>query len=233
MKKALILLLVIVLLILNCSISVADVDFDISEYLKEQDVLTVDVDTENDVAFIKTKIPVSDLAFAHKYESDYSYSFMQNDIIVLHYFSSSRFPAFRTWIYYTAEKPQYFYSVSFDFEGVRYTFSDVGDKDRVVLSNNNEYTEGLLITYGENNTDFYNAILKAGADYVPKKYTQQENSNTIAPKMKMILHGLEDVEVDVPDAFWTDMLLLALPILKDNIWYFVKENDGTPCKMTR
>ena len=205
----------------------ADNDFTIDTYLEYKTLFDVDVDMDSGVAFIETTRSVADLSFQHKFESDYDYSCIRNDILVLDYFSSSQYPVVRTWITYNAQDAQYFHSVSFELEGTTYTFTDVGNKDRVTKTEHG-YRERLLIKYGSNNKDFFSAVTARALVYL-----YDEDENKTAPKMKMTLHGLETVEADVPEAFWDDFALLVLPFVSnDYAWMkYVKDNDGTPCKV--
>ena len=209
----------------------ADADgFNLNPYTQYDTLFNIDVDTDSGVAFLETNEKTANLAFQHKYESNYLYSYIQSDVLVLNYFSSDRYPVLRTWITYCADNAQYIHSVSFEINGTTYTLSDVGDKDRVEKTDNG-YRERLLIRYGKNNSDFFAEILSSCIGYL----LNNDDENKKAPVMKMTLHGLENIEVYVPDTFWTDFGLLALPFTSNDFaWLsYIADNEGNPCKVKK
>ena len=228
MKKVLAVLFAVLFLTNTCAAFADDDAFTVKTYTDYDSLFEVDVDTEKDICFVETKCKVSDLAFIHKHESDYSYSYIQSDLLVLDYYSTERYPIFRTWVYYSAASPQYIHSISFEFDGKKYMFTDVGDKDRV-RKNDNDYTESLLIKYGTKNSEFFAAILLASVNYV-----MNEDENKTPPVMKMTMYGLEEIEVTVPEEFWQDFALLGLPFLSNDLaWIkYIAKTEGTPCKIT-
>ena len=232
LKKSFACFLALCILLTCAAVSYADdSDFDIEKYSKYEKLFDIDIDTDSDVAFIETNTAVSKLAFQHKYESEYSYSYIQSDIIVIDYSRSSRFPVIRTWITYNADKAQNIDSVTFKYDGKTYTFTGIGDKERVTKEENG-YRERLLIRYGTDNADFFIAVSVGSVGYLQK--INQNDANAKAPEMTMILHGDEDIEATVPADFWTDFGLLVLPFMSnDYAWvHYIGENDGTPCKVT-
>lgn len=229
MKKVFCMLLVLAVFLGSCSAAFADGDeYTVKPYADYESLFTVDVNTEKDVAFVETTLEAKDCAFTHKYESSTTYSAIYNDILVLDYSKSSRYPLLRTWIIYAADKAQNIKSVTFELEGQSFTFTDISNEDRVEKSEKG-YTEKLLIKHGKNNSDFWVKIMAAAISSL----STDEDKKTEAPKMKMILHGDEDIEADVPDKFWFDFGLLALPyISNDGAWikYFTY-TDGTPLEV--
>lgn len=206
----------------------AETEFTTNPYTEYETLFKVDLNTDSGSAFITTKLPTKDVSFTHKYESDYTYSTINSDILVLDYYKTDRQPVFRTWIYYNGSKPLYFHSVSFELDGKKYMFSEVGDKDWV-KQNDNDYSEQLLIRYGKNNSEFFSSVLVDSL-----LYAMSEDENKVAPEMKMTLHGIEDIEVTVPEGFWTDFMLLGLPFTSNDFeWiHFIGQTDGNPCKVT-
>ena len=131
-------------------------------------------------------------------------------------------------MYYSAATPQYIHSITFEFEGKKYLFTDVGDAERV-RKGEHDYTESLLVKYGQKNSEFFSAILLASV-----KYAVSKDENKTPPQMKMTLHGLEEIEVMVPDEFWEDFALLGLPFMANDLaWIkYIAKTEGTPCKIT-
>ena len=205
--------------------------FEMSLYSENSELYNVDVDSERGVAFIETSEKNSNVAFTHKYESDFYYSTIRNDILVIDYYKSSRYPVVRTWIDYRADKALNIYAVSFVYDGKTYTFSDVADKDRVVQLENG-VSEQLLIKYGSNNSDFFVDIAMAVVEYGFARFGDDGDSEAKQPEMKMILHGTEDVVVDeLPTGFWNDLFVIVMSMMKDDYLQFIRDNEGTPCKV--
>lgn len=228
MKKLLAVLLAVLFVMNTCAALAESEEFTVKTYSDYDSLFSIDVDKDKDIAFVETKCSVADLAFVHKHESDYSYSYIQSDLLVLDYYSTDRYPIFRTWVYYSAATPLYIHSISFEFEGKKYMFTDVGDADRV-KQGEHDYTESLLIKYGQKNSDFFAAVLLASV-----RYAMDKDENKTAPQMKMTLIGLEEIEVTVPEEFWQDFALLGLPFLANDLaWIkYIAKTEGTPCKVT-
>lgn len=204
--------------------------FEMSFYSSNANIYSVDVDSDSGVAFIETKSSNSELAFTHKYESNFYYSTIRSDILVIDYFKSNRYPVFRTWIDYRADKALNIYAVSFVIDGKTYTFSDVADRDRIEKLDNG-VSEKLLIKYGSANSDFFASVAADSLSYAFSRYGGEGDSEVETPQMKMILHGTEDVEVDIPANFWVDFSLLALSMTENDYLGYIGDNDGTPCKI--
>lgn len=226
MKKTLALLCALVLLLHALP---ALGDFNIGHFTENTSIFSVDVEAESGVAFIETIMPAKDLAFEHKYESPKNYSLLRNDILVLNYFSSAdRSPVFRTWIYYCTTKPIYAHSVTFELEGTAYTFTDVAGSGRIT-TNESDTEEDLLIRYGSSNLDFLAVVMARATQYAYSRFGDEGDQNVQPPKMKMILHGLEDIELDVPDGFWLDFGLLTVGLIETDSLGQIGQNTGTPC----
>ena len=223
------LILVLLALVMSCSAAFAEsTEFTEKPYADYPTLFSIEYNEENNIAFIEVDADISEYAFTHKYESEYHYSSIYNDILVINYSSTDRFPVLRTWINYTADKPQHFTSVTFILEGKSYTFTDISSEDRN-RELENGYLEQLLIKYGMNNVDFFREVVSTSVAYL----TSDDDTKQL-PVMKMILHGDEDIEAVVPDMFWTDMGMLTLPFFNnDGAWLsYIFDNDGTPCTVS-
>ena len=230
MRKSLALLLFFAMLV-SCCAAFAEGElkpFDLKTYEDNPDYFTIDIDTEDDLAFIQTTYDAASLAFIHKYDSDYYYSFLSSDILVIDYSKEGeRVPVFRTWIYYAADAPQNITSVTFEIDGKAYTFTDIADPERNEVRENG-YSENLVIKYGIDNWDFFTVVAANAMDYI-----LSEDENAAAPEMKMILHGDEEIEAVVPENFWADFSFVIAPFLADDgdwLQYLV-QNSGTPCEI--
>ena len=146
MKKIVSLLLIAILIISVPQQAFAardPLDFSV---VRNSDNLTIDVDRDNNVAFIESSLSTSDRSFNHKYENDYLYSSTKFDVIIVDYYGDS-YPVFRLWIKYTADKFQYINAVTFIVDDVRYTFSGISSTDSLTEIEHG-VSEDLLIKYG-------------------------------------------------------------------------------------
>ncbi len=230
MRKGLALLLFFAMLV-SCAAAFAEEEvtpFDLKTYEENTEYFTIDVNTEDDLAFVETTFDAEALAFTHKYDSEYYYSHIYNDIIVIDYSKEGeRIPVFRTWICCRADVPHNIASVTFEIGGKAYTFTEVSDPDWNEQKENG-YAENLLIDYGYNNWDFFAAVASNALSYI-----LDEEGNTPAPEMKMILHGDEDIEAMVPENYWGDFSFLIAPFIANSgSWLMhLADNDGTPCEI--
>lgn len=228
MKKLFAAILALIM-ILSLASALADPVFDMATYSEYDSLFDIQEDPESHNAFVMTKMETESLAYTHKYESDSLYSFIQSDIIVLDYDSAEAFPILRTWIYYCADEPLGIESVSFVVDGITYTLTDVTDGDGGFVDERGSCEE-LLIIYGTDNWEFFTAMMANSISYA--SMSQNETDTVDPPDMKMILHGKEDVEVDVPANCLFDYGLLAMPFLSSDDWLqFVLEMDGNPCEV--
>ena len=232
MKRGLALILFAAMLVSCCAAfaeeEAAVTPFNLNTFESNTDYFTVEVDAENDRAFVETKYDAESLAYTHKYESDHYFSFVTNDILVLNYSDENgREPIFRTWIYYAADALQNITSVTFEIDGKSYTFTDISDPARNEQKENG-YVEKLVIKYGFDNWDFFAAVAASAVSFM-----LSEEENKTAPELKMILHGDEDIEAMVPENFWGDFAFLMAPFLADDgAWLqHLLQNDGTPCEI--
>ena len=198
--------------------------FTTQPYADYPSLFYVEADQAAGCTFIGTQLPTEQCAFTHIYESQNLYSLIQSDILVID-LSDGPFPVLRTWIYFASDNPHNIQSVTFLFEDKKYTFTDIADSERNEITEKGS-TERLLIQYGRDNSDFLSDILVGSLAYL-----LSEDENAAAPEMKMILHGDEDIEAVIPDAFWQDFALLVLPYTNnDYAWLsYIGLNDGTPC----
>ncbi len=194
MRKTFALLLALTLLC-ACFPALAEIDL---TYVRENTrYFTMDVNTDEDVAFITANLSVEDRSFVHKYESDTRYSFTEFDLLAIDYSKPSIYIVPRLWIYYAADEYLMIDSVSFNIDGTRYTFTDVGSADRRTRDDNG-CIEKLLIKFSNENLDFLVAL----ANYI-KPFDTYDKLKSNA-KITMTLHGREDVTVDLTGDFFLD-----------------------------
>ena len=91
------LLCAILCLCLLCAAAAAETGFDLS-VIRQNDYLEIDVDSEEEVAFVESTFSTKDLSFVHSRESEKLYSSTHMDILIIDYFSSGAYPVWRLWI---------------------------------------------------------------------------------------------------------------------------------------
>lgn len=196
-KKALCILLVICVIMPICAnaggFSVASMD-SLSE------IITIDVDRDADVAFVESKLPTKERAFTHKYESNTRYSSTEFDMLVINYFESNAYPIFRLWINYCADDFLNINSVTFELDGVKYTFSGIADRDWL-YSYDDGIEERLLIKFGISNLSFLAAL--------ENKFSEINDISEIDQlDISLTLHGSENITVKLDSGFWLDFFAL-------------------------
>ena len=115
MKKTVCLVLAVLLLCLGAAASASENTFDLKP-LQENQYLTIDVNEEQNVAFVESFLQDGDTAFSHKGESDSKYSFTWFDLLILNYGDeSSAFPVMRLWVEVCTK------DVKYDFDSITFT----------------------------------------------------------------------------------------------------------------
>lgn len=220
-KLSFILALVLMLSCLSCAF--AD-DFDLTIVRENPGIYTLDVDTEDDVAFVETTLDAARRSFTHKYESTYRYSNTQFDILVIDYLTSSPRPVHRLWITYCADDNYMnITGVSFEVGGKKYTFSDIADPDWYEKDENG-YLERVLIKFDMDNLDFLIAL----EDAIPRDLHQLADAEPIT----MTLHGRENITVSLGEGFMLDFLLSKVALFETNATDYLSQTTGSPMKVT-
>ena len=168
----------------------------------------------------------ADRSFTHKYESSTRYSNTKFDILVVDYLKENAYPVMRLWVNYCADDDYLnITSASFILNGKKYTFSGIGNKDWYVKDDDG-YLEQVLIKFGMDNIDFlaalediFNGVDDVGA--VAKSAT-----------CKLILHGREDIEVELGEGFFLDFMAIKLGMVDINGLDFLEKAISTTMKIT-
>ena len=215
------LLLAIILLFTFCANAMA-ATVDLSYVRNDPDTYEIDVQVEDDLAFIETTYNAAELSFVHKYESTNLYSGTRFDMLVIDYLQSDAYPVFRLWLTYCADD-NYINasSVTFEVSGKKYTFSDIGDPDWY-YHDEDGYMEQMLIKFNDDNLDFLVAL----ENLLPETYEE-----LLEIKIPLTLHGREDIKTEVGSGFLMDFLAMKLAYVNANGLDFLSEPNGTPMKV--
>jgi hypothetical protein len=223
MKKLILFLLVATLL---CSLSPAmAATIDLSAIQAQDNLYTVDISDDGDAAFIESNLSAEARSFVHKYESSTLYSSTEFDVLIVDYQQSSNYPVFRLWIVYCADNGYINAdSVTFQVGKKQFTFTDISDEDWLTYDKENGYMEEMLIRFGEDNVDFLLALEEA----IKGKSESVETLNEVG--IKMVLHGKEDLVVELGSGFLLDFMALKSAWLDlDGVSYIddINGNDMT------
>ena len=177
---------------------------DLSKIRENPNIFTIDVDAENDIAFISSTLTLmtGERFFVNEFEGDARYSTTWFDMLVHNYFETNSYPVFRLWISYCADDFLYINSVTFELNGVKYTFSGVSDSEWRTTYDDGGIMEKMLIKFDMENLDFLVALDEA-AETVDNEIARMDELN-----ITLTLHGTKDVTVKLGKGFWTDFLLL-------------------------
>ena len=190
MKKTASLLLSLCLL-LSAASALADVDL---TYVKENPDIFEVYEGEGTCS-ISTTMTSGDLSFEHAHESEYYYSSTYFELWILDG-EDVIYPVLS--VNYCADDPLNITAVSFDVEGVRYTFQVEPDEPTQF---DNGISEDHLIFFGPENIAFL-AALENIVDAYDNADDLMEN------RITAILHGDEDLTVTLSDAFLLDYYIV-------------------------
>lgn len=205
--------------------------FTMSTFTEYPKIFTITERKEDDLVFIDTTTESRDEAFVHRYESDSYYSLIYPDIIVLNYSDTSgQFPVLRVWICYRGTKEMNFRSAEFILPGGdTFTVSDISEPDRVYLKDDGSYAEDLLVRFGTNNFPLFKELATAAIRYANDQYGDDGDRSAPPPAIRLVLHGNEDLEVNLPSVFWADLGLFCVTLPEDLDTSFITRNEGNPC----
>ncbi len=191
--------LLMLCLFAGCVRSYAD-PIDLSYVREHSSTMSLEVDSEEDIAFVDSELTVKDRSFIHKYESDNRYSATEFDVLLIDYSRSSIRAVPRLWIYYSADEYLYVNSVTFNVGGKAYTFTDIASPDRR-RKDDKGAMEDLLIKFGFDNCDFLIAL---------EEFIKPYNTLDLLKdaKITMTLHGTEDVTVELGFGFLLDFAVV-------------------------
>ncbi len=217
--------LLVVLMACSCFTVSSAAVLDLSSIRENSELFSIDVDTESDVAFIESQMSAQLRSFVHKYESSYRYSNTLFDILVVDYLKTDAYPIMRLWIIYCADDAYLnINSVSFIVDGKKYTFSGIADADWYEHDDNG-YVEKVLLKFGMENLSFLAALERVFSDVKDGSGAFQAAQNA---SCRMILHGREDIEVELGAGFFTDYLIMHMGFTSiDGLSYLNKVISST------
>jgi len=202
MKKTVCLVLAVLLLCLGAAASASENTFDLKP-LQENQYLTIDVNEEQNVAFVESFLQAGDTAFSHKGKSDSKYSFTWFDLLILNYGDeSSAFPVMRLWVEVCTKDVKYdFDSITFTIDGKAYTFTGLYSADFVEEGEGGENLQRMLLKFGTENLEFLvalEALFQGTSSY----------EELMAISIPVVLHGTEDVSTEMGGAMLMDFMAI-------------------------
>lgn len=208
--------------------------FDMTYYEANDKYFLIDIQQDGDTVTINSgrfaENPEYN-AFSTPYEREPYLSVIFPDITVMNYpREQEREAAFRIRIVYNGTKPLNIHSATFTGGGYTYAFSDIAfgsapESDGVC-------TETMTIVggSGDGNVLFLANLMAEAYGYAAKKYAS-EDKETVLPDWTLVLHGDEDVAVELPEGFWSDVAMLTTGLMEMNTFSFLTRNPGSPCEI--
>ena len=235
MKKIIALVLALTLAAgLTAAVAETPEFFDVSYFEQNENIFLVDVSEDGESARIISGDLDESHTFTTPYQSESYPNLIRPDIAVLNYpREQERQAAFRICILYNGTKPLNINSATFAGGGYEFTLSDIAmgsapEQDGV-------YTESLVIVGGnsDNNARFLATLMADALGYVQRRYiTDGGDVNAALPAWTLVLHGDEDVTVQLPEGFWDDVGLFTISLDDMNALGLIARNTGSPCEMT-
>lgn len=221
-------------LLLSAASALADDAVFSSDFFEQNDkIFTLEVDKDNDAGVVTANSSAEGKSFSTPYDSESYFSMIFPELIIGNYSQKDKqIGVFRIWIRYNGTKFLNIHSVSFIIDGVTYDITEISDPSRVMTRDDGTCTEVLLIKFGKNCAKFVARLCANAYMYMNSRYGKSGDKSTEAPKMTMILHGDEDIEVTVPDAFWDDMGVFAVALNNTNGYAEIGNSKGSPCTVT-
>lgn len=206
--------------------------FDVSYFEKNEDIFQVNVSQDGESVTISSKELMENRAFSTPYDTESYYSAIIPDIAVLNYpREQERQAAIRIRIIYNGTKPLNITSATFIGGGYEFTLSEIAvgsapEQDGV-------YTETMAVIGGNSNNNilFLATLMADSVSYAQRRYINEgADENAALPEWTLILHGDEDVTVQLPASFWADIALFTLSLTDMNALGLIARNQGTPCE---
>ena len=223
MKKTLAMILAVIMLSACCAPALAQ-KADLS-YVKSNPSL-FEVETIDGFVYVTSAIPAIERAFTHKYESEALYSCTHFLLMLVNYGTNWERSACLLHIYYSSEQGyQNIESVSFIIDGDEYLFTDISQVIRDY--ENGTYTEVPVISFVYDNLPFLVA-LEAQVNIALEQEDPVEWF--AAHPVIMVLHGKEDITVELDTSFYLDFLAMKIIIQEcvDVNETMATRPDGTP-----
>jgi len=226
MKKFFAFLMIGMLLLASVSSALA-ATIDLSPIEAESNIYTIDVNEDGKAAFIESALSAKERSFVHKYESTYLYSTTKFDVLIANYNQSNNYPIFRLWITYCADNGyQNIDSATFVLGNKQYTFTEIDDPEWLQYDKEKGYIEEVLIRFNTENLDFLLALEEA----IKGKSDSVEALDSV--KIKLVLHGKEDIVVELGSGFWLDFMALKSAWLDVDGVSYLEDIIGTDMSVT-
>lgn len=226
MKKVFAFLMIGMLLLASMSTAFA-ATIDLSPIEEQSSIYTVDVNSDGEAAFIESALGAKERSFVHKYESTYLYSTTKFDVLIVNYNQSSNYPVFRLWVTYCADNGyQNIDSATFVLGNKQYTFTEIDDPDWLQYDKEKGYIEEVLIRFNMENVDFLLALEEA----IKGKSDTVEDLESV--DIKLVLHGKEDIVVELGSGFWLDFMALKSAWLDVDGTSYLEDIIGTDMSVT-
>ena len=215
--------LVLLMAVLLLSPALAEDRFDLSEFEAYPAVFRIETNEERDIAFVDINQTAEELSFVHKYESEYYYSTIKNNLLVESYTGVYPLPILGISVTYHADEPLHIMGISFLLDGKEYLFDTLGVTDDVRQMEHG-ISEGVEVLFGSENRAFYEAVFFYALEYL----YGYGDENGAPPEMKMVLHGTEDLEVTVPNGYWFNLGVFIEFLNRSDALGYISINEGTP-----
>ena len=225
MKKTLVMMLAVVMLIACCAPALAQ-KANLTKVKSSPNLF--DVETIDDTVYITSALPMSNRSFVHKYESEQRYSGTEFMLMILNYGQSDEFSSYCLRIYYSTEQGyQNIDSVSFIIDDKEYLFTDVSQV--IQECENGTYTELVVIYFDNDNLEFLLPL----EDKVNAASDVEDSVEWLdAHPITMVLHGKEDIAVQLDGGFYLDFMAVKLAVVNTVDLFETLTYGGTGTTLT-
>ena len=243
MKKALALLLSLVLLAAAYPVLGEAAEtrkpaeyLDMAPFANSPDTFTIEVSEDGSVANIQVRVDAAAHAYFPDADTPSYYCMVYPVLFVTDYAEEQkRMPIMSVKLRYRGKTPLNISSVSFIGGSPRreYRFTGITSPDGVSVMEDGEYQEDLIIFCGSNThtAAFFSGILSDSTVYSYARYAENGSGDYPLPAWNLILHGDEDLDIRIPDIFWSELGMFGTIFLVSDSYSLLGKLPGSDCEM--
>ena len=242
MKKTLALLLSLVFMLTACSVhgetaETSPAYLDMTPFADSPDTFVIDVSEDGSFANVQVRVDDASRAYFPDSASPSWYCMIYPVLSVTDYAEEQkRMPILSVRLRYRGKKPLNITSVSFAGGSPRreYRFTGITSPDGVTTMENGEYQEDLIIFCGSSagTATFFSGILSDSTLYSYAQYAEKGNKDYPLPSWSLILHGDEDLDIRIPDIFWSELGMFGTIFMISDSFSLLSTLPGSDCEMT-
>ena len=209
---------------------------DMSPFADSPDTFQIDVSEDGSFANVQVRVDDASRAYFPDADAPSWYCMIYPVLSVTDYAEEQkRMPILCIRLRYRGKKALNISSVSFTGGSPRreYRFTGITSPDGVSATENGEYQEDLMIFCGSNpgTAAFFSGILSDSTLYSYSRYAEKGSKDYPLPSWNLILHGDEDLDIRIPDIFWSELGMFGTVFMVSDSFSLLSSLPGSDCEM--